>query len=99
MALSNVVVFTHTATDDNKFNLTSSNFWCREVNIHVANNACKYGDVNSQPAQVNADNGISFQDVNLKDIFFRNATAGANTTIYAVAVKMTEGRMRELGVL
>jgi len=93
------VVFTHTATDDNKFNLTSSDFWCREVNIHVATNNAKYGDVNDQPAEINAGNGISFQDVNLKDIFFKNATAGSNTTIYAIAIKMTEGRMRELGVI
>jgi len=95
-----LIQLSHTATSDAKFALTYSPLWCREVNIHVLTNDARYGDTNisaSNPS-ITAGNGISFQDVNLQDIFFQNSGAGANTTIMAIGVKMTPGRMREMGV-
>lgn len=68
--------------------------------MHVLTNDARYGDTNITSANpsIASGNGISFQDVNLKDVFFQNSGAGANTTIFAIAVLMTEGRKQELGV-
>jgi len=80
--------------------LVSAPLWFREINIHVLTNDSRYGDTNitsSNPA-ITAGNGISFQDVNLEDIFFMNETGGSNTTIFAVGVLMTDARKQELGV-
>jgi hypothetical protein len=97
---SNVVQLAHTATDDLKFALVYSDMWFREINIHILTNDARYGDTNitSSNPSITAGNGISFQDVNLKDIFFINSAGGSNTTIFAVGVLMTPGRKTELGV-
>lgn len=98
---NNVQQFTYTAAADTKFRLVQSTVWCREVNIHILTNDARYGDMNISAANpsIAAGNGISFQDVNLADLFFQNTNAGSNTTIFAVAVIMTTGRKRDLGVL
>jgi len=95
-----VIQLTHTATDDNKFSLTSHHLFFRELNIHVLNENARYGDTNitSDNPSITAGNGITFQDVDLSTIFFMNAGAGANTTITAIGVLMTEGRKKELGI-
>ena len=74
--------------------------WFREVNIHVLTNDARYGDTNisSSNHSINAGNGISFQDVNLKDVFFMNSAAGSNTTITAIGVLMTDSRKQVMGV-
>jgi len=95
--LSNVVTFNHTATDNNKFNLTTSDFWVREANIHIVTNDAKYGDENNQDASIAAGGILSFQDFNLKDLFFKNATGGSNTTIQCIAIKMTDKYKQSLG--
>ena len=61
-------------------------------------NSAKYGDTNSQDSTVTAGTVISFQDIDLQDLYFINAGAGANTQINAVCIAMTEGRKKELGV-
>jgi len=98
--LTGVIQLSHTATADTKFALTYNPLWCREVNIHVLTNDARYGDTNISSANpsITAGNGISFQDVNLADIFFMNSAGGSNTTIIAIAVKMTPQRMKDLGV-
>lgn len=97
---SSIIQLSQTATDDLKFPLTYSNIWCREVNFHVLTNAARYGDTNISSANpsIAANNGISFQDVNLRDIFFMNSAAGSNTVIVAIGVLMTDARKEQLGV-
>jgi len=84
--LSNVVAVSKTATDDLKFRLFLTELWFREANIHCVTNDCKYGDTNTQDATITAGDIISFQDFNAADLFFINAAAGSNTTIYFVGV-------------
>lgn len=98
--MTGVIQLSHTATADTKFALTYNPLWFREVNIHVLTNNARYGDTNisSSNPEITAGNGLSFQDVNLADIFFMNAAGGSNTTITAIGVKMTPKRMQELGV-
>jgi hypothetical protein len=95
-----VVQLRHTATDDNKFSLTSNHLYFREVNIHITDNDARYGDTNvdSSNPSIAVGNGASFQDVDLSSIFFINSTGGSNATVTAIGVLMTEGRKKELGI-
>jgi len=99
--MTGVIQLQHTATNDLKFALTYNPLWFREVNLHVLTHNARYGDTNITAANpsIGAGNGLSFQDVNLQDIFFMNSAAGDNTKIIAIGVKMTLARMKELGVV
>lgn len=99
--MTGVIQLSHTATNDLKFALTYNPLWFREVNLHILTHDARYGDTNITAANpsIGAGNGLSFQDVNLQDIFFLNSSAGDNTKIVAIGVKMTPKRMQDLGVL
>lgn len=75
-----------------------ANLWLRSANIHVVTNSAKYGDTNAQDATITTNDVPFFDDFNLADLYFKNAGAGSNTTINIVAIKMTKGRMLDLGV-
>jgi uncharacterized RmlC-like cupin family protein len=81
------------------FKLVTADLWMREANIHVETNNAKYGDRTEQEATINAGDVTYFEDFNLNDTFFKNATAGSNTTVRAVGVVMSPARQRELGVI
>jgi len=87
-----------TATDDNMFSLVSTDLWIREGNFHIVTNNAKYGDRVQQEASINAGDVIYFQDFNLLDVFFKNATAGNNTVVNFAGVVMTPQRKRDLGI-
>jgi len=70
----------------------------REANIHCVTNSALYGKVNHQPATINSGDIVPFQDFNLADMWFRNAGAGSNTTIYIVGITMSKKRMRDLEI-
>lgn len=99
MPQSSIITFEHTATDDLKFSLAQADVWIASANIHVLTHAAKYGDTLAQEAQIAANNVVWFNDFNLKDLFFKNASAGDNTVVRIVAVRMTEGRKEELGLI
>jgi len=71
----------------------------RDANIHVVTNDAKYGKVNDQEATIYANDIVSFQDFNLADLWFKNAGAGSNTTVYIVGITMSKKRMRELELI
>ena len=71
----------------------------RSANVHIVTNSANYGDSGEQLATLTTTDVVFFQDFNLADLFFRNTGAGSNTTVRLVGIKMTEARMRELGVL
>lgn len=73
--------------------------WVSEANIHVVTNDAKYGDFDVQLATITTADVPSFKDFNLRDLFFRNDGAAANTTIYIVGIRMTEARKEELGIV
>lgn len=97
--ISSVISLAHTATNDLKFHLVDTDFWVSEANIHVVTNNAKYGDFDIQNATITTNDVPFFREFNLRDIFFKNAGAGSNTTIYIVGIRMTEKRKAELGVV
>jgi len=72
--------------------------WASEVNVHVETNDAKYGYFDKQDATITTNDVPFFRNINLRDMFFRNAVAAANTTIRLVFVPMTDARKRELGI-
>jgi len=97
---SSVISLGHTATADGKFHLVAVDLWASDINIHVMLQNAKYGDFDNQECTIVADKDVPhFENVNLKDLFFKNAGAAANTKIWAVGVRMTEKQMKEAGVI
>jgi len=95
---SNVVAYSHTATDDNQFRIVNTDLWLSNANIHIVTNDAYYGDVNLQIATASASDILVFEDFNLADLYFKNKVAGNNTTIYIVGIVMPKKRIAELGV-
>lgn len=96
---SSVISLKHTATTDLKFHLVDVDLWVSEANIHVVTNDAFYGDFNIQEATITTLQAGFFKDFNLRDLFFRNAGAAANTTILIVGIRMLPARMEELGLV
>ena len=93
---SNVVSYSHTASDDLQFRLVSNDIWLREANIHVVANGALYGDTYTQVASISAGDIVSFQKFNLADIWFKNSSAGSNTVVYVVGITMSKKEIAEL---
>lgn len=70
--------------------------WMREANLHILTNDAKYGKVNNQLATARTNDILIFQDFNLADIWFKNAGAAANTTIYIVGITMSKKHIADL---
>jgi hypothetical protein len=99
LILSNVLALTKTATNDLKFQMTTSDIWIREGNFIITGNSVNTGDSNVQPLTLGVSSAFSFQDFNLKDIFFINTNAGSNATVNFQGILMTPAKMRELGAV
>lgn len=97
--ISSVISLAYPATDDLKFHLVDTDLWVSEANVHIANENAKYGDFDKQDATLTTNDVPFFRNFNLRDLFFRNAGAGADTTIYIVGIRMTEARKKELGIV
>lgn len=95
---SNVIAYSHTATDNLQFRLIQTDLWIGEANIHIVTNNAVYGKVNLQPATANAGDILTFQNFNLADLWFANAGAGSNTSIFIVGITMSKPKMVELGL-
>jgi len=88
----------HTAAADTKFRLSQSDMWFRDVNIECSTNDAYYGDLNDQDLTIYADDLISFQYVNLSEIYFKNKTAGSNTVIKAAGTLLLPHELIDLGL-
>jgi hypothetical protein len=95
---SSVISLSHTATDDNKFHLSDVDLWASEANIHVLTNDAKYGDFDTQEATITTNDVPFFRNFNIRDIYFKNDGAAANTKIVIVGIRMRESVMKELGI-
>jgi len=80
------------------FRLIFTPLWLRSANIHVITQSCKYGGLFNQEVTLSTTDVAFFDDFNLADLYFKNASAGLNTTIRLVGIVMTPGRKRDLEV-
>lgn len=90
----------HTATDDSKFKLVTADMWFSSINIYSKTNHAYFGDRNNQEAPLDVGD-VVYYDVptNLNDIFFKNKTAGSNTTIIATGTLMLERDLKLYGLV
>ena len=96
---SSVAAYAITATDDLLFRVINTDLWLSNANIHIVTNDALYGNVTIQPATATAGDILIYDTFNLADLYFRNAGAAANTTIYVVGIVMPKQRMHELGLV
>jgi hypothetical protein len=97
--LPSYIEISKTATDDLKFQLCTADMWFREINIVATVKDAYYGDLNGQSSELTVGAVLTFQDMNLLDLFFKNKTAGQNTTIVASGVLMERKRRISMGVI
>lgn len=95
---SSIISFNMTMTDDNAHRITEFDIPYYEVNLHCYTNDLNYGTGEVIAAKIIADDVASFRNGNLKDFLFKNATAGQNGQIVAVAVVPTKFVKQSLAI-
>ena len=93
---STFISLTMTMTDDNAHQLTQTDLPFYEVNLHCYTQDLYYGDGLTMGAYIVAGDVASFRNGNLRDLFFKNKTAGQNGTITAVATVPMEAIKKQL---
>lgn len=83
-------------SDDNAHPLTVQDIPFYEVNLHCYTNDLLYGNGTVIAAKILADDVASFKNGNLRDIFIKNAVAGNNGQIVAVATVPTKWSKKQL---
>lgn len=94
-----MITFTHTATSDDPFRLTDDSIPYFEANFYVRTQACLYGSGIAQNAPQAANSSFWFDKGNLRDVWFKNAVAGVNTTVVVVATVPVKETLTELGLI
>lgn len=94
---TSVISFSLTMTDDNPHRVTEFDIPYYEVNLHCYTNDLLYGTGEVLAAKILADDVASFRNGNLRDFLFKNAAAGSNGQIVAVAVIPTKFVKKNLG--
>jgi len=86
MPLPSILRYTKTATDDNAFTVSTIDQWLQFADIFCYDEDGYFGDINGQDIQILAGDSYSIlYPVNLKDLFFKNVTAGSNCRIVIIA--------------
>jgi hypothetical protein len=82
-----IYVNSNTATDDSARRFETSSKKLRDVIILVESNGQLFGDDSSQVYPVDPDETIGFTRVDISTLNFKNASAGANGTVYILGVE------------
>lgn len=75
-----------TATNDNAFRIITTSTKLRDVVIYVSGNNALVGDSANQRLPLNVGETLGISWLDLSTIYFKNATAGNNTTITVLGV-------------
>lgn len=78
----------HTAASDAAFRFETTETKIRGAVVLVSDNDVLIGDSSNQRYPRDADTALSMHDVDLSTIYFKNATAGNNTKINIIGVKI-----------
>lgn len=82
---------THTATDDNPFQVESSDVILYSCNIHCYDNDAYYGNAKELQAVLRKDDTIYFEHpIKINDWLFKNYTAGSNCKIVIIGTRLKE---------
>ena len=92
-------VFTKTATDDLQFNLTSIDVWMKECDIFIYTNDADVGSIDNQSLVVSANDVYTIRGIlNVREIYFKNHTAGQNTVIALAGVTLSDYEKKQAGI-
>jgi len=90
---------TYTAIADTLFSLTLTDKWYNYCDIFVTGASAYLGDVTAQTALITLSDIYTIPTpVNIKDLFFKNAGAGVNTTITIIGTLMTQKQVDDSGI-
>jgi len=92
-------VFSATAADDNQFNLTTIDVWMKEVDIFVYTNDADVGSLDNQVLTVQANDVYTIRGiVNIREIYFKNTTAGQNCEVALAGVALSDSELSQMGL-
>lgn len=78
----------HTMVNDAAFRFETTETKIRGAVVLVSDNDVLIGDATNQRYPRDEDTALSMHDVDLSTIYFKNATAGNNTKINIIGVKI-----------
>ena len=78
----------HTMTDDNAYRFESSSLKLRGAMILISDHDALIGDSSNQRYPKAAGTTLSVGSVDLSKLYFKNATAGQNTKVNIIGVKI-----------
>jgi len=78
----------HTAASDAAFRFESTEVKLRGAVILVSTHDALIGDSSNQRYPKTAGTSLAVSDVDLSDLYFKNATAGQNTKINIIGVEL-----------
>lgn len=78
----------HTAVSDAAFRFETTETKIRGAVVLVSDHGVLIGDSSNQRYPRDADTALSMHDVDLSTVYFKNATAGNNTKINIIGVKI-----------
>jgi hypothetical protein len=92
-------VFSATASADTQFNLTSIDVWMKEVDIFIYTNDADVGNIDNQSLYVAANDVYTIKGiVNIREIYFKNHTAGNNTSVAVAGVTLSDFEKKQAGI-
>ena len=89
-SISSLVGFSMTMADDSEHRIVEFDLPFYELNIHVYTENAKYGPLGVCDGTINAGDVVFLKNGNLRDFIFKNASAGSNTKIVAIATVPNE---------
>lgn len=80
-----ILRYTHTAVDNTSFLVLNKETWLEYADIFCYDQDALFGDAGTQDVSILAGDSYNIpHPVNIRDLFFKNAAAGANTRIVIV---------------
>ena len=87
----------HIAENNDSFRVLHVNKWLIYADIFIYDNACYFGDAKGQTVYLQPTDVYEIPyPVNASELYFMNATSGANTKIVIVGVEMSDKQINNL---
>ena len=95
------ISLTYTATSDGTFQLVYGDLWMAYADIFITTNPAYMGNQAEQNSPLFGGDVYTVPGgvpVNLHDLFFKNYTAGSNTTVNIIGITLTREKAKEWGI-
>lgn len=94
------MVFSHTATDDNPFNISTLELWMIEADVSIYTAAATMGTTTLQDVALAANSVKTIKGpVRISDFMFKNTNAGQNTKVVIDGTVLSDRQRIQMGLV